>query len=175
MLEKLTIHIPNQPLLIRKAIHSDAAAIAAVSIKSWQESYQGIIDQDILDNLSLEQRTIFRQKLFQEAPNGHFVACLEDKIIGFCDAGPSRYSLAKGEIYAIYVLNELKSLGIGYHLFTEAKSYLYNLNLRPFLTMALTTNKHARYFYERQGGQLRGKSTYHIGDKSYPEVCYLFD
>lgn len=123
----------NSPFLIRHATPDDAAAIAAVHVKTWQESYQGIIDQNVLDGLSIEQRLPFRLKILQDTPEGHFVACFEDKIIGFCDAGPSRTDLAKGEIYAIYVLDAYKGIGAGYKLFTMASSYLSTQNLWPFL------------------------------------------
>jgi len=34
----------------------DISQIAAVHVQSWRESYQGIIKQEILDELSVEQR-----------------------------------------------------------------------------------------------------------------------
>jgi ribosomal protein S18 acetylase RimI-like enzyme len=164
-------------VIIRKALEDDAEDIAKVSITAWQESYKGIIDQAYLDNLSstLEHRSTFRKKAFDENPEGHFVACLDNEIIGFCDAGQARFDCAKGEIYAIYVLNGYKGKSIGYQLFSAAKSYLASKNLAPCLTMALTENHSARTFYERQGGQVCGTHTFTVDQNSYPETCYLFN
>jgi ribosomal protein S18 acetylase RimI-like enzyme len=165
----------HNKFIIRNATLDDAADVAAISVQAWQESYQGIIDQAVLENLSVENRTLFRQKILQEQPYGHFVACIGNKIIGFCDAGTSRFEMAKGEIYAIYVLNAHKGLGVGFQLFCASKSYFQSQHLCPFLIMALSQNKSARSFYERQGGQICGENVYTVEGKSYPEVCYRFD
>lgn len=171
---------PKFPFLIRQATLDDAASIAAVSVQAWQESYQGILDQSILDHLSVEQRLMGRLKFFPENSKGQFVACLGDAIAGFCDVGPPRTArisseLAKGEIYAIYVLNTYKGMGMGHHLFSAAVSFLRSQELYPFIAWALTDNKPARAFYERQGGKICGDGAYTITDKTYPEICYRFE
>ncbi|WP_274857053.1 hypothetical protein [Bacillus methanolicus] len=43
-------------MIIRKAVGDDAAQIARVHVKSWQETYKGLIDQNYLDNLKIEKR-----------------------------------------------------------------------------------------------------------------------
>lgn len=105
----------NLPINIRQATLEDAASIAQVHVQAWQESYQGILDQTILDTLSVEQRLVGRLKFFSESSKGQFVASLGEAIVGFCDVGPLRISqinseIATGEIYAIYVLNTYKGL-----------------------------------------------------------------
>lgn len=172
--------MPHPPFLIRQATLDDAASIAAVSVQSWQESYQGILDQDTLNSLSVEQRLKGQLKFFSEASKGQFVACLGKTIVGFCDAGPLRTArinskIAKGEIYAIYVLNTYKDLGMGHGLFSTAVSFLHSQELCPFIAWALKENKRARTFYERQGGKICESDTYIIAGKAYPEVCYLFN
>jgi len=173
---------PKLPLLIRQATLDDAASIAAVSVQSWQESYQGILDQDILNSLSVEQRLAKRLQFFSEkSSKGQFVACFGNTVVGFCDVGPARRptqinsGTAKGEIYAIYVLNPYKDLGMGHSLFSAAVSFLHSQELCPFIAWALKENKRARTFYERQGGKICGDDVYTIAGKAYPEVCYRFD
>ncbi len=171
---------PKFPSLIRQATLDDAASIAAVSVQAWQESYQGILDQTVLDTLSVEQRLAGRLKFFPKNSKGQFAACLGDAIVGFCDVGPTRTDrisskIAKGEIYAIYVLNAYKGIGIGHKLFSAAVSFLRTQELCPFIAWALTDNKPARAFYERQGGKICGDGAYTIADKTYPEICYRFE
>ncbi|MBU2513243.1 hypothetical protein KJ966_18015 [bacterium] len=42
--------------MIRQAILTDIPNIVAVNIKSWQQVYKGLIPDDILSNLSHEER-----------------------------------------------------------------------------------------------------------------------
>jgi len=161
--------------LIRKATLDDAGGIATVHVKAWQESYQGIISQNVLDALSVEQRVPSWIKALQEFPERNFVACANETIIGFCIAGPSRSDMEKGEIYALYVLNAYKGMGVGYQLFSAATSFLAAKGLCPYIAQALEANKPARAFYERQGGTVCGTSSYTVDNKTYPEVCYQFE
>jgi len=165
----------NTSLKIREATLEDAQGITDVHVKAWQESYQGIIAQNVLDALSAEQRLSSWVKILQDFPEGHFVACVNETVIGFCGAGPSRSDLGKGEIYALYVLNAYKGIGAGYQLFSAAASFLTAKGLSPYIAQALEANKPARAFYERQGGIVCGSSTYTVDDKTYPEVCYCFE
>jgi ribosomal protein S18 acetylase RimI-like enzyme len=162
------------PLKIRKATLQDAKGIALVHVTAWQESYKGIIAQNVLDDLSGEQHLLSWIKSLQDSPEEHFVACVNENIIGFCRAGPARSDLGKGEIYALYILNAYKGRGVGYQLFSAAASFLTAKGLSPYITKTLEANKPARAFYERQGGVVCGTSTYITDGKTYPEVCYRF-
>jgi len=169
----------NKPFTVREATPDDAPFVAEVQVKAWRESYQGIIDQSILDNLSAADRLQGRLAFLNAPSKIGLVACLDNKVVGFCDAGPLRTDraspeIAKGEIYAIYVLNAYHSLGIGYKLFSEATSFLRTQELCPFIAWALTENKPARAFYERQGGNICAQGAYTTANKAYPEVCYRF-
>ena len=112
---------------IRKAELTDAKAIAQVHVKGWQQSYKDIISHDYLANISYEERLKQRIHLLEQG-NHHtiyLVATVEDKVIGFCDAGSSfEISLANGEIYAIYLLDQFKQQGIGSALWNEACHHL---------------------------------------------------
>lgn len=52
---------------IRKAMKADIAAIAKVHVESWKTTYTGIFANEILENLTFEQRksngkTFFKKK-----------------------------------------------------------------------------------------------------------------
>ena len=48
---------PAMGTVIRAATATDAAAIAGIHVRSWQSAYRGMIDDDILDGLSVAGRT----------------------------------------------------------------------------------------------------------------------
>lgn len=97
-------------------------------------------------------------------------------MIGFCDAGSSfEISLANGEIYAIYLLDQFKQQGIGSTLWNEACHYLITKKLNPFIIWVLKDNMPARQFYEKQGGERVQEKMVIIGNKSYLEICYIFN
>lgn len=168
----------HKSILIRPATPEDAEKVVSVQVTAWQESYKDIIDQSFLDTMVYsEERVSRRQGYFQSNKSLKcFVALCGNQIIGFIDVGLSReHPLGKGEIYALYVLNDHKRQGIGTALWAAAVEYLNHQNLFPYIVWGLKENKSARKFYEKLGGVLIGTKESDMGGKLYPEVCYVFD
>ena len=164
--------------LIRGATLEDAEKIADIHVKAWQESYKGIIDQNYLDTISFSERLAFRKKILMHPKPAqiNLVAVQNNQIIGFCDAGVAFDSneVYRGEIYAIYLLNEFKQHGIGKTLFNYVNRHLEEHLLMPYVTWVLEENKTACRFYEKCGGQFFKKKSVEIGDQNYIEISYLF-
>lgn len=164
-------------MFIRPANVEDIQEIVAIHVQAWKESYQGMIDQSYLDSLQFSiERMSRRENFFNENPlRQGFVAVQGHKIFGFVDAGPSREpDGAIGEIYAIYLLQEYQSQGIGRLLWEAAVQHLSTNQLIPFIVWGLSQNLKARGFYEKQGGKLLTTKDADIGGKMYSEVCYVF-
>ncbi|MBP6985190.1 MAG: GNAT family N-acetyltransferase [Alphaproteobacteria bacterium] len=163
---------------IRPATLADAEAIVRVHVTAWQESYQGIIEQNYLDNLSYEDRLGFRKQILmdQAASSIHLVALYENQIVGFCDAGPSSTKPQdhRGEIYAIYLLEGYKHLGIGTKLMNVAMAHLSQHGLTPSITWVLEENKPACSFYEKYGGQKTGENSVEYNRIAHKTVSYVF-
>jgi len=168
----------NSDINIVRAKTEDIESIVKLHIQSWRESYKGIIAQEFLDNISHDKGVIMRSKIISnEDPRCiSLIAESKNNIIGFCDAGPTRdLSLdSKGEIYAIYVLDEYKKSGVGYKLFQEAQKHLTKHSLLPYVAWVLADNKPACDFYERRGGEVVKKKKEPIGKISYDQVAYMF-
>ena len=172
MINKRSIHA----ILITQATPTDAEDIALIHHTAWQESYKGIIDQSYLDALRYNNFLTRRRKMLDNSiPNSiHLVAkCL--KSVGFCDAGASRTSGYKGEIYAIYVDSAFKELGIGTLLMQKASEQLMRNDLLPFIVWVLADNTLARGFYEKLGGVATQEKIEKIGGRAYIEMAYLFN
>lgn len=77
---------------IRKAREEDAAKIARVHVESWQETYKGLIDQDYLDSLKIDNRErMWKETLAnRQKEQPVFIAEIENGIIGFSSFGKER-------------------------------------------------------------------------------------
>jgi hypothetical protein len=79
---------------IRVAGVADAAAIAAVHVEVWRETYVGIVPVQVLAGLSVDRRTeIWRRILTNPtafSSSAVFVAEREEKVIGFGCCGMQR-------------------------------------------------------------------------------------
>lgn len=54
-------------MIIRQAVFEDAAAIARVHVDSWRTAYKGVIKEEVLAGLSVEQRTTNWQRQLDPA------------------------------------------------------------------------------------------------------------
>lgn len=164
-------------LCIREAKCEDAERLALISLLAWQQSYKGLINQSYLDNFSFEKRLKSRNYFFSlPDPKACFVAEVEGEIVGFCDVGTIRKSVfeCKGEIYAIYLLEDFKYQKIGTALWSAAVAYLKEQKLFPFLVQVLEGNIVARRFYEKKEGVLQGIYKFKLEEDTYKEVGYIF-
>lgn len=173
---------------IREATEADAEIINFVHIQTWKTNYIGIIDQEFLENIDLEKRLEFRKKILKDKSGIYLVATFQDKIIGFCDSGPIRFSENKnlsqeewdkykdyGEIYAIYLLQEHQGKGIGKALFQSTRLNLKKHGLDPFLVWVLKANKQARTFYEKEGGSELQEAILNIAGINHNCIAYRFE
>jgi len=160
--------------VLRPAALADASAIARIHVAGWQSAYRGIVSDEHLDAISIDQRQAFwRQQL-------HHDHCLlyvaEDPargIIGFSYAGGHHgsYPEYRGEIHAIYVLEQFQRHGIGRLLFQQAAAALLEANFNSMMIWALKQNPY-RQFYERLGGKVLGEEVTCIGGRELVQMAY---
>jgi GNAT superfamily N-acetyltransferase len=165
---------------IRLATPEDAQGITRVHVRSWQSSYRGLLAQDFLDNIDTPERlAIWRKTLPQPELFGVYVAVApgSGELVGFCAGGKTRDGASQypGELYAIYLLDEVKGQGVGRALFQACRQWLRERGLMPMVLWVLKDNTRARSFYERMGGKLAGEQPIRIGTVSYAEVAYVWE
>ncbi len=138
---------------IRRAIKDDISGIAKVHADSWKTTYKGIFANEILDNITYEQREKQWESIFQK--EGHhqfrFVAeTLNGTIIGFIDGGVERSGTynCDGELYAIYLLQQYQGLKIGQKLFQALLSECIKNDMQSLLVWVVTNNS-CKTFYEK--------------------------
>ena len=120
---------------------------AYVHWRSWKEAYAGIVDQQYLDELTLDkcESIAYRWK------DNIIIAKDGDRVTGFIAYGKCRDAKLEnaGEIFALYVLSEYYGCGVGHSLM---KAALSQLNEYPVISLwVLKDNQRAIHFYERCG------------------------
>lgn len=152
---------------IREARLEDALAIARVHIDAWRETYQGIIPDSYLAQLSYEKRTKqWEQTLVDQRV---YVVELEDEVVGFAQGGPNRRDAREGELYAIYVLRASQGQGLGKALF---QCIIEDLAEYEAMQVSVLRDNPACQFYERFGGQLFEESMIERGGVELVQRVY---
>ena len=92
-------------MLVRPARPEDAAAVAAVHVRTWQAAYEHVFGAERLAAIDHTRRRALAERAI--ASGGVAVAVDDDgSVVGFVSVGPSSDVDGEGELYAIYVLPE---------------------------------------------------------------------
>src|SRR5579872_4795554 len=163
-------------MTIRPATPDDCPAIAHVQIEGWRTTYRGIVNDDYLDSFSHKVRTAqWRKNLEQDQIT--LVAENEDHVVvGFAGGGPERTGRTdhRGELYAIYLLEQWRRQGVGRQLVARVFESLVKAGMYRILVWSLADNP-CRPFYETLGGKLVGEREIEIGEQKLLEVAYGWD
>jgi ribosomal protein S18 acetylase RimI-like enzyme len=167
---------------IRRAIPSDATAIAAIHVTAWREAYAGLLPQRLLRSLSVAEATEkWRGTLTPTDATSRpavFVAVRPDRTLaGFGSCGRQRAATLiadgfKGEIEAIYLLEADQGRGLGRRLMVEMARALMDRGLDSAGLWVLRDNQRSRRFYEMLGGRLLGERLEMRGGVAFHEVAY---
>ncbi|WP_442602643.1 GNAT family N-acetyltransferase [Paenibacillus sp. KN14-4R] len=159
---------------IRAAQPQDAKQIAHVHVASWRMTYQGIISDDYLANLSVENREKRWESIFANRNPDNQIWVVEDQgtIVGFANCGASRDKDKPfdAEIYAIYFLQEYQGKGLGSALFRRVVQELVKHKFTSLLVWVLEGNS-ALSFYQKLGGVIVAEKTVIIGDQQVKEFA----
>ena len=167
-------------MIIRPMRVKDVAGIARVHASTWQTTYRGIIPDDYLDAIQVEEwRERWLPNLSQPRPDTFgYVAENEEsgEIAGFVRGGSTRYPELpyRGELYAIYVLKAYQGHGLGRRLVSALASDLVVAGLPEMLLWVFEQNVLSRRFYESLGGQYIKTNTFEIGGVSINECAYAW-
>ncbi|MCU1528545.1 MAG: family acetyltransferase [Frondihabitans sp.] len=108
-------------ILVRPAVATDAAGMAAVHVQSWRETYRGLVADSILDRpASVARRERFWSSTLaaDDATERAAVAVQGGHIVGIASSGPPRDSDATWptELYVLYLLADAHGSGAGARL-----------------------------------------------------------
>ena len=135
------------PVILKKMETDDEIrGKAYVHYQAWHEAYQGIIDQDYLDGLSLEKCI----KLAYDWPDNVIIAKDNNDVVGFISYGHrSDLPFDTGEIIALYVLSDHYGHGLGSQLMDAGLKQMSAYN--TICLRVLKNNIRAIRFYTKYG------------------------
>lgn len=153
-------------VVVRSTGLDDVAGMAAVHVRSWQETYRGIVPDDVLDApdfVARRERSWYR--ILTEGLEGTTAIAVGDTpsgIIGIASAGRPRDEDATWpiELFALYVLADFHGSGVGDRLLTRVTGD------RPAALWVATRNPRAQAFYRKKGFEPDGATK----DEGIPEI-----
>ncbi|UPL10045.1 GNAT family N-acetyltransferase [Microbacterium sufflavum] len=147
--------------VIRDARADDADAVARVHVRSWQTAYRGLIDQEVLDGLSVSERAEGWRRIFADplpTSLGTLVAVRDGAVIAWASFGSGRDpdGLDDAELYGIYADPDTWSTGAGHALLEAAEARMIEAGHTRGYLWVLDGNDRADGFYARHGWELDG-------------------
>ena len=146
---------------IRLATLDDVEALSVLHVRAWQSAYRGLLPDDLLDGISLEEWTKRRRRYMEQPASPLTRIWLRvgaRGLIGFSIAGPCRDedlpAGAAGEIYAMYLEPAAVGLGHGRALMEHSLRVLHEQGFGEVALWVLEQNARARRFYELAGFRL---------------------
>jgi GNAT superfamily N-acetyltransferase len=145
---------------LRWATSHDARAVAAVHVDSWRQGYAGLIDQRVLDGLSVDERAEGWVRWIEnpEQPHRLVVAEIAGHIVGWATFGPARDEgmSEHGELAGLYVHPDFWSQRIGHGLLRRVEAELHAAGFEHAYLWVLRGNDRAASFYSRHGWDADG-------------------
>lgn len=162
-------------MIVREARSEDGFGIARVHVESWRSAYAGLLPDEALMRLSVEERALGWLRRLQEPEPLTFtcVAETDERVVGFVSGGPEREGdpVYKSEVYAIYLLPAYQRRGIGSALLREAAARLIESGYAAMLLWMLVGNPSGR-FYEAMGGQTLRTEPFSIAGVTREKIAY---
>jgi ribosomal protein S18 acetylase RimI-like enzyme len=178
----VTTAILADMLILRPAVPADAYEIVRINADGWRRAYAGIVPDDVLAAIDVEQRASrYERRMAEESTHNTIVAVDTvavdtvavdtrpdaERIVGYVYFGPYRdgetLDPSVGEVCAIYVDPEDWGSGAGRLLMTGALDRLAARGCAEVRLWVLEANHPARGFYAHLGFQPDGgRSTFPV-------------
>jgi GNAT superfamily N-acetyltransferase len=162
---------------IRLACPDDALAIARVHVAVWQSTYRGLIEDALIEAVSIEQREAMWADILTAYTASHPVLVAEDFGVGVCgfgNAGPLRGEAVpgySGELKTLYLLPAYQRRGIGGRMLRRLAGLLDERGHDSALAWVLATNP-ACGFYEAMGGITCAQRIAEEEDEALADLAY---
>jgi GNAT superfamily N-acetyltransferase len=130
----------------RPARPEDVDAVADLPVRSWQWAYAGLLPDDLLAGLRVEDRVPQWQRRIESDDRDHvlLLADLDGAVVGFVAVGAGRAEVGGadfGELMAIYLVPAVAGTGTGRALHAAGLAWLKD---RGFLRRAALGAQHKR-------------------------------
>jgi ribosomal protein S18 acetylase RimI-like enzyme len=152
----LPYHRRRDVVRVREAESADTPGIGETHVRSWQGAYRGLIADDYLDSLLVEDRCSSWTKILAELGSRSGVLVLVDggEFVGFCSWRPSPdedADLSVGEVSSIYLMPDRWREGGGSALLARAETGMGRDGFASAALWVLDGNDRAFQFYASHG------------------------
>lgn len=164
---------------LRRATVADAEAIAAVRVEGWQTTYRGMIPDQYLDEMLVDDHVLYWKRILQALPAAADKACVyvaesEGHVIGFVSAtllAEPKHGY-HAELGALYIRPQWQRAGIGRRMMHKVARTLQSWNCADLVVWVLSDNRLARNFYEKLHGEFVLEQEFSWDDMDLKEVGY---
>jgi ribosomal protein S18 acetylase RimI-like enzyme len=143
--------------VISPAGPGDAADLGRIHVRSWRETYPGILPQSALNrmNAAAHARRFHHELVLARKGHVTLIAESTDGAVGYAAGALLDASgrAADAEVFTLYVLREAQGAGVGRALLRASARVLRAEGAKSLMLFVLSRNEHARGFYERLGGE----------------------
>ena len=165
-------------VVVRRRQKKDCADISHVVTIAWQETYRGIVNDEFLNNLpnTEKDRTQRALKNFHRKDNHQFVILVNDRVVGFVNAGltEDKEYPGCGEVFALYLISKYKGKGFGRKLTEVGIEELKKLGCSKMVIGCLEGNKTNAY-YKHIGGKFVKTRIFKLPNQEITENVYFFE
>ncbi|WP_312363120.1 GNAT family N-acetyltransferase [Ensifer sp.] len=163
---------------IRPAGPDDVMMIASVIVETWRSTFRGLISDDFLDAMRIEEQALRHARRMRVVDVFHLVAVDmgTNRVIGFANYGKARSMPPRfdRELYALYILKEFQGAGIGSALVRSVAAHCREMRARSLFAWVLSSNPN-RAFYERLGAMAVGQGKVSLGGENHDQMAYRWD
>lgn len=141
-------------MILRPAEPRDALEVARVHIRTWQVAYRGLVPDEYLDSLNIEDRAARYDFTGADVSKPYTILSIADTMIaGFVTTLPSRLAdlPQDGEVGALYVSPQYWDRKIGAALIAAARERLVSQGFASAYLWLLDGNHRAERFYGIDG------------------------
>lgn len=141
--------------LIREATLQDLPELARLHVKTWRDTYEGILTERELNVPTVEIRERQWRKTLAEEDNRVFCFVVENEqaaLVGFASGKPHDSGDFAGQLSKIYLLHEYQRQGLGSRLMGHVARRFLACGVVSMILFAEARNPSCR-FYEALGGE----------------------
>ncbi len=160
---------------IRFAADSEAAQLARVHERSWQEAYAGLLPALALNRMIAQRGAPWWSAALRRRSN-ILVLDVDTEIAGYATLSQSRVGGGGmvGEVRELYLDPLYQGIGFGAQLFGAARQVLNRRGYSRVIVTALEENDRAIAFYRHCGGRLLGRGNTVFGEKSFATRSFVW-